>query len=133
MEDQWKGKNVDLSILSDRIVQFFAENGFDAHVNKLNNGYGIIARPREFQNLAENISVHVEGQPDNFSVKFIAGSHSRSLVTFGILTQLLGGGSFALKGLKSKEALEELENKFWVYIDKKVEKLTNSSHLEQAK
>lgn len=127
MEDRWEDKNVDLSVLADCIARFFEENLFAASVDKSGGEYRIVARPKSSHRIAENIRVSVSGQPNDFSVKFIAGSHSRALVMYGNLTAFLGGGYLSLKGLKSLEALDKLDEKFWKYVDEKVWKLAGSA------
>lgn len=120
MEDRYKGKNVDLSILSERIVRFFSEREFTASLHKKEESYVIVATPKTYHGIAENINVYVSGTPNDFSIKFEAGSHSRALVRFGNLVTLLGGGFLALKGLKSQDELDKLENNFWKYVDETV-------------
>lgn len=127
MEVQWKNRNVRLSILVDFICQFFADRGFAVSSNDSGGEYLVVARPRRFHQIAENIRVSVTGKPDDFIVDFIAGSHSRRLVMFGTLTSFLGGGSFCLKGLKSRGALEKLEPEFWTCLTEKVCQLDDSS------
>lgn len=127
MEDRWKNKNVDLSLLSDCIAQFFKEKNFAVFVRKSKRKYRIIATPRPFHKIAENINVNISGRPDDFLVKFIAGSHSRALVRHGALAALFGGGYLALKGFKSQEALEKLEKEYWIYVDKEIWQLTDSA------
>ena len=120
VEDQYKGKNVNLAILSERIVRFFTEREFTASLHKKGKDYVVVATPKFYHGIAENINVYVSGSPDDFSVKFESGSHSRALVRLGNLLALLGGGFLALKGLKSQDELEELENDFWKYVDETV-------------
>jgi len=128
MEVQWKNRNIQLSILADFISQFFTDRGFAVSSNDSVGKYLVIARPKRFHQIAENIRVSVTGKPDDFTVEFVAGAHSRHLVMFGTLTSFLGGGSFGLKGLKSREALEKLEPEFWTSLTEKVCQLEDSSH-----
>jgi len=125
MEDQWVNKNVDLSVLNNRLVQFFEKRSFVASQESSEEKFHIVARPRRFHDVLEEIHVHVTGQPDNFKVRFDAGSHSSELVRFGILTTVFGGGRLTLKGLKSQEALEKLEREFWIYLDRAIWSLAN--------
>jgi hypothetical protein len=125
MEDQWVNKNVDLSVFNNRLVQFFEKKSFATSQESSEEKYHIVARPRRFHDVLEEIHVYVNGQPDNFRVKFDAGSHSSKLVRFGILTTAFGGGRLTLKGLKSQEALEKLEREFWIYLDKAIWNLAN--------
>jgi len=118
MEDSWISKNIDLAMLSNRLVQFFEERNFRTFQEKSEKKYHIVVAPRRFHDILEEIHVYINGQSDEFKVKFDAGARSRKLVRTGILTTVFGGGRLTLKGLKSQEALEKLEKEFWVYIDK---------------
>lgn len=128
MEVQWKNRNIQLSMLSDFICQFFTDRGFAVSSNDSGGKYLVVARPKHFHQIAENIRVSVTGKPDDFTVEFAAGAHSRLLVIFGTLTSFLGGGAYGLKGLKSREALEKLEPEFWTYLTEKICQLEDSAH-----
>jgi len=128
MEVQWKNRNIQLPMLVDVICRFFTERSFAVSSNDSGGKYLVVATPKRFHQIAENIRVSVTGRPDDFTVDFNAGSHSRHLVMFGTLTSFLGGGSFSLKGLKSREALEKLEPEFWTCLTEKVSQLEDSPH-----
>lgn len=128
MEVQWKNRNIQLPMLVDVICRFFTERSFAVSSNDSGGKYFVVARPKRFHQIAENIRVSVTGKPDDFTVEFAAGAHSRLLVIFGTFTSFLGGGSFGLKGLKSREALEKLEPAFWTCLTEKVCQLEDSSH-----
>lgn len=127
MEVQWKDRNVQLSTLTDFVCQFFEERNFTISLSNSNVNYLVVAKPKRSHEIAENIRVSVSGKPNDFTVEFIAGPHSRALVIFGTLTAFFGGGSLSLKGLKSREALEKLERKFWAYLTEKVCQLADSA------
>ncbi len=127
MEDRWTNKNIDLSVLTDCIVQFFMERRFVTSVENSDGEYQIAARPRPFHGIVEDIEVSIRGRPDDFEVKFLAGSRSSALVRLGTLTAAFGGGVFTLKGLKSHESLEKLEKEFWLYVDRVVWGLADST------
>jgi hypothetical protein len=126
MEDHWKGRNVNLSILTDSIHQFFVENRYVSSINKSNGEHEIVVHPKTFHDIVEDISVKIDGQPNDFSIKFITSSRSRSFVVLGALATMFGAGFLTLKGLKSREALEKLQKVFWIYVDKKIWELTDS-------
>lgn len=125
MEDRWINKSVDLSMLNNRLVQFFEKRNFGTFEESSEEGYHIVVTPREFHDILEGIHVYINGKPNDFKVKFDAGVRSRSFVRLGILTTVFGGGRLTLKGLKSQEALEKLEGEFWVYLDKVIWSLAN--------
>lgn len=118
MEDRWKDKNINLSILSNRLVQFFEARDFVTFREDSEKKYHIVVAPRRFHDILEEIDVYVSGEPDSFKVRFDSGARSRELVRYGILTTVFGGGRLTLKGLKSQEALEKLEREFWIYLDR---------------
>jgi hypothetical protein len=127
MEDRWTNKNIDLSTIANRLVQFFKEKNFVSSQESSENGYHIIVLPSRYYDILEEIHVYISGQPDDFKVKFDSGSQSRTLVRHGILTTAFGGGRAVLKGLKSQEALEKLEKEFWIYLDGVIWGLANST------
>ena len=120
MEDRWRGKNIDLSTLSERIVYFFTRKEFTASLHKRGQEYVIVATPQPFHGIAENIEVYISGTPDDFLVKFDAGSHSQAYVRYGTLLSLIGLGLFVSKGLRSLEQIEKLEKEFWIYVDETI-------------
>jgi len=120
MESRYVGRNVPLPALCRCIEQFFIDKGFETLRTEEKGGYKIIVKTRCDPNIIENVYVHVSGDPNNFVVRFDAGSRSRSFIRFGSVTTLLGGGIFLLRGLKSQEALERLERKFWLFLEEKI-------------
>jgi len=117
MEDRWTGKNIDLDLLSQFIVQFFKEKKFITFLQRKSKEYVIVAVPKRSHKIVEKIFVYVRGKPEDFSVKFVSGARSRSFVRLGTFLTFLGGGFLVLKGLESQEKLEKLEKEFWRYID----------------
>lgn len=124
MEDRWIGKNIDLSLLSQGILEFFKKEKFIVSLQKKEKGYMIVAVPRRSHKIAEKIFVNITGEPGDFSVKFISGTHSRALVRIGTTFSFLGAGFLVLKGLKSQEELEKLEKRFWMYVDRLIWQLS---------
>ncbi len=127
MRDSWKGKNVNLSVLSERIACFFESKKFATSLQRKNSEFIIVAAPQSFHGISEKIIVSISGNPDDFSINFIGGSRSRSLILHGSFLSLIGGGFFVLKGLKSLEEIEKLEEQFWIYVDQLIWYLTNST------
>jgi len=127
MEVQWKDRNVQLSTLVDFVCKFFAERNFTVSLSNSNANHLVVAKSRRSHEIVEDVRVSVNGKPNDFIVGFIAGPRSRALVIFGTLTSFIGGGSLSLKGLKSREALEKLEQEFWAYLTEKVSQLADSA------
>jgi hypothetical protein len=125
MEDHWVNKNIDLSLIANRLVEFFEKRKFVSFQENSERDHHIIVMPSRYHDILEEIRVYISGQPNDFKVKFDSGSQSRALVRHGILTTVFGGGRLTLKGLKSQEELEKLENEFWVYLDEVIWSLAN--------
>ena len=120
METCYQSRNVDLSHLNERLVSFFKKKGFRTNVEKSTNRYMITARSTHAHEIFGVVIVSIFGNSNNFVVKFESGARSTALIKFGHLTSLLGGGNFFLRGLKSREAEERLERKFWVYVEETI-------------
>jgi len=120
MKDSWKGKNINLSLLTDRIMQFFILKGFKVSLKKKKGKYSIIAIPQRFHEITEKVSVNVLGESDNFTIEFVAGSFSRALVLHAPFLSLILGGYLVKKGITSLEKLEALEKEFWSYVDETI-------------
>ncbi len=120
MEENYRGKNIDLSLLAGRIALFFGDKSFVTSTQQEEEKTVITAIPKPFHGIGERVNVEVCGNPNDFSVKFLSGTHSRALIRFGSFASLITGGYFLLRGLKSQEEVEKLERKFWVYVDETV-------------
>jgi hypothetical protein len=125
MEDHWVNKNIDLSLIANRLVGFFEKRKFVSSQENSENGHHVIVLPSPYHDIIEEIHVYISGQPNDFTVKFDSGSRSRTMVRHGILTTVFGGGRLTLKGLKSQEELEKIEKEFWVYLDETIWSLAN--------
>lgn len=112
--------NVDLSKLSEYVQDFFSKEGFLVRVAKLNDEYRLVAKPKAYHKIIENIYINIVGSSNDFVVRFEAGSKSHIFTLLGSLMSFLGGGFFAVKGFKSEEALDKLEREFRVFIAEKV-------------
>lgn len=128
MEEHWKDENVSLDVLSEQIIKFFEDKGFTTYIKKSYGDHHIIAKPMLHLNLIENIHIFLQGQPNDFVVRFVAGSHSHKLWLYGLFTSLVGGGFFALKSLKSEETIEKLEREFRTFLTAKIRQLENTAN-----
>jgi hypothetical protein len=130
MKSQWVGKNVDLSMLAERIRPFFHETDFAARVERVKEGYRIQSASK-IPNLKLNVNVEILGRPNDFTVDFSTGSKggyfSLSMI-IGYLTMMLGGGYLVSKGAKEQETLEMIEKDFWRHTDMQVANLVNSAN-----
>lgn len=130
MERLYSERNVDLSLLTEHVASFFKKNGFGVRlVTEEQKGFfKVIVRPTREHDIRGSVVVFVEGYPGKFSVRLIGGARSEAFMKFGLLASLFGGGSLFLRGIKSKEALEKLERKFWVYVEEKIDFLSVRTH-----
>lgn len=117
--------NTDLSKLNEAIQDFFRKKGFEVTADKVNDGYRIIASPRQFHRIIENILITIIGNPNDFAVKMTATTKSRSLILLGNLVSLLGFGFLTVKGHQSEENLERLETEFRVFLAEKIWQVSN--------
>lgn len=127
--DQWLGKNVDLTLLVERITPFFHETDFETTVEKIRKGYKIRAVSK-IPNLNMKISVKIIGQPNDLKVEFSAGGKggyfSPSMIA-GYLTTMLGGGYILAREARKRETLDMLERDFWKHTQMQVADLVNSA------
>jgi len=130
MERHYAERDVYLPSLTERMVRFFKEQRFRvrAVMEEKKGLFKIIVRPTHEHDITGKVVVLIEGCPNKFLVRFIAGSRSQAFMKFGLLTSFLGGGSLFLRGIKCKEALERLERKFWVYVEEKIDFLAGTAN-----
>jgi hypothetical protein len=134
MWDQWLKKNVDLTMLAERITPFFLEIDFETTVEKIRKGYMIRAISR-IPNLNMRINVKIVGQPNDFKVEFSAGGKggyfSPSMIA-GYLTTMFGGGYIVSREARKRETLDMLEDDFWRHTQMQVAALADSSTHEKS-
>jgi hypothetical protein len=109
--------------LAEWIVRFFRTRSFRTLTEQTGRRYKIVVIPSHEHDIREDVKVHVHGESDNFSVRFVAGTRSETFVKLGRLTSLLGGGVLFKWGWDSLDALEKLEREFWKYVGEKVDQL----------
>jgi len=122
MFKQWAGKSVDLRLLSDGVVEFLKRKGFRSKKTDVAKGF-LVSGTGPFSG---GVVVRISGEPDDFVVELESGA-TRDSVMLGSSTLVFGGGRFLLRGLKSKEALDKLENEFWISLEGLVIRLEGSA------
>lgn len=129
MHKDWKGKNVDLGLLTSRIGDFFKTKDFQAIKGEIPTGYQILAEDSPHFKISGYVSAAVEGTPNDFVVKFdlCAREKKRSLPYSMFLETMFLGGYFLSRRLKSDEAWLKLEKEFWRYAENAVLRLSNSA------
>lgn len=129
--DQWLEKNVDLTLLVERMTPFFHETDFETTVEKIREGYMIKAISK-ISTLNMRINVKIVGQPNDFKVEFSTGGKggffSPSIIV-GYLTTMFGGGYMVSREARKRETLDMLERDFWKHTQMQVADLVNSATL----
>jgi hypothetical protein len=131
MNRPYKGRNVDLSLLSQWIERFFRKREFRVAKETEEEAFRIVARPTYVHEIVDTITVSVSGNSNDFAVKLYIGTRSEALIKIGQLASLFGLGVLLLRGIKSDEAEETLRKEFWVFVEEKVDFLTNSATLRR--
>ena len=113
MHRNWKDLNVNLSDLVQKTIQFFESNEFsNVTALKTETGYQVIAGDSKRYKMENDVSVTVEGKPDDFTVSLASCREEKKHGLPLILTSMFGGGYFLLKNFRSEEAMQKLERDF---------------------
>jgi len=125
LRDRWIHKNVNLQLLADNVKDFLSQQYFETRIETSRNGHTVCAIPKKGG--ISGFVVRILGEPNDFTVEFAPNERLRYVTRLGFITTLLGGGGILLRGLKSQEMLEKLEEEFWVFIDTRIEGLIDSA------
>jgi len=133
MQRNWKGRNIDLELLTTRIGDFFKAKDFEAIRGEIPTGYKIFAEGSPYFKIDGYVSVAIEGNPNDFVVKFdLCKKSKRRFVMSGILSETMFLGGYLLsRKLKSEEEWLRLEKEFWRHVDNVLLFLGNSSKSPQ--
>lgn len=121
VQKNWKDLNVDLSNLAQKIIEFFESREFNnVTALKTETGYQVIAGDSKRYKMENDVSVTIEGKPDDFTVSLTSCKEEKRSTLPLILTQMFGGGYLLLKNFRSEEAMQKLERDFREKIDNMV-------------
>jgi hypothetical protein len=121
MQKNWKGLNVNLSDLLQKIIQFFESKEFkNVTALKTETGYEVIAGDSKRYKMQNDVSVKIEGRQDDFTVGLTSSKEQKTSTLPLMLISMFGGGYFLLKNFRSDEAMQKLERDFRIEIDKMV-------------
>lgn len=121
---------MDLALLTTRIGDFFKQKDFEAIKGETPRGYQILAEDSPYFKIQGYVSVTIEGEPEDFTVKLDHCENKKRHSWFPpFLLTMLGGGHLISQRLKSKEAWIKLEREFWRHMENAVLQLTNSAEL----
>jgi len=103
----------------ERITKYLEGEDFDVTVYREERGYTIIANNSSKYEIEGDITIQIQGEPNQFSIKI----EEKREQSWGdrippLLTTMFGGGYFLLKRLKSNERFIEFTKKFWQNINK---------------
>jgi hypothetical protein len=127
MQRRWTGQNVDLSLLSDEVDDFFKSRDFVTEKSESVGERKILLKPKyPTVKLEDYMSVRIVGEPNDFTVDLKASELTTRPVRMGLLTKSLGGGYSLLRSLKLKEELEKMEKEFWIFVEDKVAQMARS-------
>lgn len=129
MQRNWKGKNVDLALLTTHIGNFFKAKDFEAIKGEKPNGHQIFAEDSPYFKINGYVSVAVEGTPNNFIVNFelCTEKKKRAFPHSILLESMIFGGYLLSRRLKSEEAWIKLKKEFWRHVENAVLHLSNSA------
>jgi len=122
-EESWKGKNVDLTKLTEEIEKFFKEDGFN-QVQSFAEGtyFQIQARKtgvmRTLTSSRKAIQIIIRGTPDNFHVSLSSGEWGKN-----VTSAVLFNPAVSLMGMTMNASFS---NKVWRYVHESVMTLENS-------
>ena len=121
MRRRWVGKDISLRWLYDLVEGFFQNRGFKTRIKESSGRHMFSALPPKGSAIREAINLEISIGRDGLEINFIAGGKADSSIKLGLLTTLLGGGGMLLRGLRSQESIDRLENDFWVYVNEKMD------------
>jgi hypothetical protein len=122
VQTNWKDLNVNLQNLLQVMIQFFESKQFN-NVTALQTekGYQLIAGDSKHYKMENDVSVTIEGKPDDFTVTLTSCREDKNPPLPLILMSMFGGGYFLLKNFRSEEAMQKLERDFRERIGKMIE------------
>jgi len=127
LQKNWIDRNVDLKLLVTEIGKFFTDNDFDVTANETESGYQLLARGSPNYEINGQVSVTVDGKPEEFSITIELQSESKVFSYPIILTTIFGGGFLFRQFFRSDEEWMKLKRDFWQQIDGIVAWLSGSA------
>ncbi|MBS7270099.1 MAG: hypothetical protein KIH10_14840 [Candidatus Freyarchaeota archaeon] len=121
-------KQVSLATLAARIGEFLKNKDFEAIKGQTKNGYEIFAGNSPQFKIDGYINVTIEGEPNNFSVKFEHCTLRKKRYFPVLFSTLIFGGYPLIKSMKSAEDWIRLKRDFWTYVDNVILQLTGSEN-----
>lgn len=128
MKKQWREKNVDLTLLSKTIEDFLKAKGYRTRslLGESKKKYRISATLLKNRD-STGVVVRIYGEPNDFVMELDLPIEAQLSKTLGSVIALFGGGYLYLRGLKSEEAYQKLEEDFWLFAEEAVARLIDST------
>lgn len=126
---RYTDRNVDLALLGQWVQWFFKRKEFRTSEEVEDGNFRIVARPTYVHEIVDTITVSVSGSPDDFKVGLYTGARSEALMKIGQLASLFGLGVLFLRGIRSEDAGVRLERDFWVFIEEKIDRISDTKEL----
>ncbi|MCD6469797.1 hypothetical protein J7L29_03245 [Candidatus Bathyarchaeota archaeon] len=98
----WKNQNIDLYMLTHKIIKMLEKDDFNIIVFQREGGYEIFAEDSPNYRMNGTLHVEINGEPNDFSINLKIERERRFNFPL-LLTTMFGGGYFLLKHLKSNE------------------------------
>jgi type IV secretory pathway ATPase VirB11/archaellum biosynthesis ATPase len=119
MQKNWTNQNVNIQTLMERITKYLEGEDFDVTVYNGERGYIIIANNSSKYEIEGDITIQIQGEPNQFSIK-IEEKRGKSWEDRipPLLATMFGGGYLFLKKLKSEERFIEFTVEFWRNVNK---------------
>lgn len=131
MQRVWTNRNVDLSLLKQRVQEFFQDNDFDTATSEYEDVYHLAASGSPNYAISGQVEVTLKGTPQEISVELehqLKGKQKKYSMPM-TLTIFMGAGILLRDEFKSDEAFLKLKKDLWAFLDRTVNDLTNSAEI----
>lgn len=130
MERRWVGRNVDLELLTNSVIDFLKMMDFEIVKGKTPSGYAIFASDSPHFKMNGYVSITIDGKPEDFAVKLeLQGDKKKRERFFSpILMTMFGAGFLLSKKFQSEDAWFKLRQEFSKSLENILAQLTNSSN-----
>jgi hypothetical protein len=127
MQKDWQNLHVDLSALTQKVIQFLDSEKFGSIIDvETETGHKVIAGESPHYKMRDSISVTIEGEPDNFTVKLETTNEKKGPKLPMLIASMFGGGYLLVRDMKSEEAMLKFERDFWRKMSSLVIQAENS-------
>jgi len=128
VQKNWQNLHVDLDALTKQVIQFLDSEDFGTIIGEETEaGRKIIAGESSHHKMRDSISITIEGEPNDFSVKLETTKEHKGSKVPMLIASMFGGGYFLLRDLKSEEAMLKFERDFWRKMNGMVIQAENSA------